>query len=327
MSRIRWYAVIRPDWSKVFHDRWDTVRLYIDQVSNVKFKGFNSESEANFWLDQHLSMKNMNKSVNGLRVSQPTRILPIKPGNIPSIDNKFESLDIYTDGSCLPGNRGGWAYISISTSNQTILGYKNSTLSSRGSAISSADGTLERSSRARRRRSDGTLVGGEVILKEKVTNNRAELMAILNAIRDHTAEGQRLNIYSDSQYSIKSLTIWSMKWKKNGWITSNNKPVENTDLIKSILSLIEQSNKCITFHHVKAHNGNHFNEMADSLAKQAASSLTVVVALSRKPQALPQLGRLALLPLLGPAQHMALSSGPTNPWFIILFQTFFFPSG
>lgn len=93
------------------------------------------------------------------------------------------------------------------------------------------------------------------------TNNVGELTAILKAIE--LTEG-RLVIYSDSLYSINSLTIWYKKWEKNNWKTSNKKDVKNKELICSILKL--KQGRYIEFKHVKAHSGIKFNERADFLA-------------------------------------------------------------
>ena len=52
---------------------------------------------------------------------------------------------------------------------------------------------------------------------EKKTNNTAELMAILKCL--HILDENNMcnyTIYSDSEYSIKSVTMWYKKWQKNG---------------------------------------------------------------------------------------------------------------
>ena len=49
------------------------------------------------------------------------------------------------------------------------------------------------------------------------TNNRAELLAIIKALtilRDEIEEGQRVNIYSDSSYSIRCCTTYERKCQK-----------------------------------------------------------------------------------------------------------------
>ena len=96
------------------------------------------------------------------------------------------------------------------------------------------------------------------------TNNIAELYAIKLALT--YCNYKNIVIYTDSKYSIGCLVEWCKNWKMNGWINSKGKPVENQVLIKDILKLMKNRN--IEFKHVKAHNGDKYNEMADSLANK-----------------------------------------------------------
>lgn len=102
------------------------------------------------------------------------------------------------------------------------------------------------------------------------TNQIAELYAIYSAIdhvmRHHKDEIVRdgLIIYTDSKYSIGCLTTWYHNWKRNGWINSKGQPVANQKLIQSILQI--STGLKIEYRHVKAHNGDQYNEWADRLA-------------------------------------------------------------
>lgn len=98
-------------------------------------------------------------------------------------------------------------------------------------------------------------VGKEIT--EKKTNNIAELTAILKAIEimiksDEYKLGNIIEIYSDSEYCIKSILYWSEKWEQNGWKTANNKPVKNKDLIQEIRKFYLSDHR-IQLLHVKAH--------------------------------------------------------------------------
>jgi ribonuclease HI len=94
--------------------------------------------------------------------------------------------------------------------------------------------------------------------KPPLTNQRAELYAIHEAIRIISTKDNKLNIdiYTDSEYSIKSLTVWIKNWKQNNWIASTGKPVLNKDIIEEIDKLILNHNGKIKFHHVRAHTNN-----------------------------------------------------------------------
>jgi ribonuclease HI len=88
-------------------------------------------------------------------------------------------------------------------------------------------------------------------------------------------EHPEIVIHSDSVYAMKCVTIWYFKWKKNGWIASNGKEVQNKDLIESILEIqdrIKEDGKYkIRYKYVKAHDGDTYNEMADRIAHKYAS--------------------------------------------------------
>jgi len=112
---------------------------------------------------------------------------------------------------------------------------------------------------------------------EPITNNRAELFAILQAIKlilKSKIKFNKINIYTDSDYSQKSLNLWINKWKQNNWLNSQKKPVENQDIIKKIDDLrINNPNK-IFIHWIKAHTNNNDihslnNKIADELAFNA----------------------------------------------------------
>lgn len=115
--------------------------------------------------------------------------------------------------------------------------------------------------------------------KKPLTNQRAELYAIYKAIKKVTKylTFNKLEIYSDSEYSIKSLTVWIKSWKKNNWKTANKKEVSNQDIIKKIDKKLTKYGEKITFTHVRSHTGKtdkHSlgNEQADKLATDGALS-------------------------------------------------------
>lgn len=115
-------------------------------------------------------------------------------------------------------------------------------------------------------------------LKGKHTNNRAELTAILICLQQlKYLENTIIKIYSDSKYSINSLTVWYKKWEQDNWINSKKQQVLNSDLIKQILNLsndLKKNNNIIQYNYVKAHTNktdeiSKCNNIVDLLAKQA----------------------------------------------------------
>ena len=144
---------------------------------------------------------------------------------------------IYTDGSCLrnPEGPGGWSYVVVGP--------------------------------------DGTQVshgaGGEPVS----TNNRMELMAAIEALRALAAlpHGSEATIVSDSKYVIEGITDWIKGWKKRAWRTADKKPVKNEDLWR-ILDDLNSRSLC-SWKWVRGHNGNHWNEICDTLAVEQSTLL------------------------------------------------------
>jgi ribonuclease HI len=138
-------------------------------------------------------------------------------------------IKIWTDGSCL-GNPGpgGWAFVAT-------------------------DGTqtVERS-------------GAE----KNTTNNRMELMAVLNALL--AVKNPKVEIHTDSQYVKNGMQSWMKSWKKNGWKTADKKPVKNQDLWQALDEVAAK--KDISWVWVRGHCGECNNERCDTLARNAAGN-------------------------------------------------------
>ncbi|KAJ5405594.1 hypothetical protein N7465_006878 [Penicillium sp. CMV-2018d] len=112
----------------------------------------------------------------------------------------------------------------------------------------------------------------EPLKGSRQTNQRAELTAILRAI-DIAPRHRDVTIVTDSRYSIDCVTVWFVNWRRNNWMTRDKKPVENKDLVESILIKIEERNDLkvkTLFEWVKGHNKDPGNEEADKLAVNGA---------------------------------------------------------
>jgi ribonuclease HI len=106
------------------------------------------------------------------------------------------------------------------------------------------------------------LSGGEPL----TTNNRMELMAAIAAL-EALKRPCRVRLHTDSIYLRDGITRWINKWRRNGWLTSDRKPVKNADLW-------ERLETAMTPHHiewawVRGHAGHAENERADELARLA----------------------------------------------------------
>ncbi len=101
------------------------------------------------------------------------------------------------------------------------------------------------------------------------TNQIAELMAVLEAIRSHPG-AEPLHIEADSLYAIKCASVWVTGWRRKGWRTASGGPVQNLALVQGIERAIAERGGPVTFGWVRGHVGNTFNETADRLAGVAA---------------------------------------------------------
>ena len=127
-------------------------------------------------------------------------------------------ITIYTDGSCLkPNGPSGWACVILKNNYEYHL-------------------------------SDGV---------EQSTNNRMELMAVIEALR-FLEEDDECLIYSDSKLVINCA---QNIWKRN----------KNIDLWR----IYDEIAKTKTIHYewVKGHSGNHYNEIVDKLAVSEARNM------------------------------------------------------
>ena len=96
------------------------------------------------------------------------------------------------------------------------------------------------------------------------TNNRMELTAAISAL-EALKRPAIVDLHTDSQYLRGGIMGWIHGWKKNGWRTSDRKPVKNVDLWQKLDALREKHE--VHWHWVKGHAGTEANERADQLAR------------------------------------------------------------
>ncbi|MGI6487313.1 MAG: ribonuclease HI [Syntrophomonadaceae bacterium] len=105
------------------------------------------------------------------------------------------------------------------------------------------------------------------------TNQRMELMAVIQALKALKVEKWAVEVYSDSAYVVNAFKQrWIDKWQKNGWKNSKNEPVANQDLWQKLLWLCRKNK--VTLKKVAGHSGDELNERCDYLARQAIKELT-----------------------------------------------------
>ncbi len=114
------------------------------------------------------------------------------------------------------------------------------------------------------------------------TNQRMEMKAVISAVNHivnnypvklHKLDSwDDIEIYTDSAYIYNCATQhWYDNWEHNGWINSKREPVANKDLWEQLIPIMRS--RIITFHLVKGHTGDKWNEYVDGLAQKAAEDV------------------------------------------------------
>ena len=100
----------------------------------------------------------------------------------------------------------------------------------------------------------------------RTTNNRMELLAVIEALRSLKRAGIPVTIYSDSKYVVEAIEKrWVWSWLKKGF-----KGKKNQDLWRQYLELHEIYKPRFVW--IKGHAGHPMNERCDQLAVAAATS-------------------------------------------------------
>lgn len=138
---------------------------------------------------------------------------------------------LYTDGCCLQSSgRGGAAFLLRGETGQLV-----------------ARGSLRRT-----------------------TNNRAELIAVLQGLRA-TPEGSRVRIETDSMYVARGITQYA-RWAADGWRTRAGNPVAHRSLWTRLIALLDEREVRVAW--IRGHSGHAENQLVDRQANLAARRLT-----------------------------------------------------
>lgn len=114
------------------------------------------------------------------------------------------------------------------------------------------------------------------ILNGTKTNNRAELTAIITAVKMfEDNEDVMIHIYTDSQYSIGIFGDTGLKYRDKNYMKKTNQEVPNADLVRIAVDLGDRY--LLKFTHINSHTSfddehSKGNDRADTLAVRGAVS-------------------------------------------------------
>jgi len=219
------------------YNNWNECKKQITNFDSAVFKKFTDAKEAGEFL------------VNGFPNSKKPRSIVVKENadkkNLEKIeyelnnDDDDEKVFVYTDGSC--------TYVK---NNPTKAGY-GIYIPQKNIQISSP------------------------LSNQKLTNNRAELTAIIESINhlDDDDLSKKICIFTDSQYCMYIFNGTGERYEENNW-KNNGSDVPNIDLIKKMLELKRKYN--IVLLKVRAHTEKQdthslCNSIADKLATDGAN--------------------------------------------------------
>ena len=97
------------------------------------------------------------------------------------------------------------------------------------------------------------------------TNNRMELLAVINGLEAIKWQNAEVHVFSDSSYVVNAINKgWLEGWQRKGFAK-----VKNPDLWMRFLNVYKMHR--VAFHWIKGHAGHPENERCDALAVAAGA--------------------------------------------------------
>jgi ribonuclease HI len=106
------------------------------------------------------------------------------------------------------------------------------------------------------------------------TNNRMELLSVINGLKRLPLQRQRVRLVTDSQYVTKGISEWMEGWKARGWkrkVGKKLEPVANEELWRELDVLVARHD--VDPQWVRGHAGHAENEECDRRAVEAIKLL------------------------------------------------------
>ncbi|XP_069462129.1 ribonuclease H1-like [Ambystoma mexicanum] len=224
-----YYAVQNGRNPGVYHS-WEDCSEQVNQYSNARYKKFYSSQEAwDFVSEAESSSAGTSYGYEGSYYEPSSSSSSEEEYYTPPVKYR-KSAVVYTDGCCASNGRSG-AHAGIG-----VYWGKNHPLN-----------VAER-------------------LPGRQTNQRAEIQAACKAVAQAKSQNiNKLDICTDSKFTINGITKWVPTWKNNDWTLSTGGTVKNKQDFEKLDKLSRGMD--ITWKHVPAHAGYVGNEAADELAR------------------------------------------------------------
>ncbi len=238
------YYVVHRGRVPGIYETWNECKIQVEKFDGAQFKKFDNEFEAKKFLERGFGGGSGPIVPKSLKIKNA-----LETKNQKSIDNALDDEDglekifIYTDGSLIREDKNcysGYGYY----------------IPSKNVRVSKA------------------------LPDKKITNNRAELRAIIESVGTLTEEEKRTKkicIFTDSQYSIYLFTGTGERYERNEWKNDRGEDVPNPDLIIELLN-IKRTYPNVHLLKIRAHTDatdehSRGNSIADNLANEGAMKM------------------------------------------------------
>ena len=230
----KYYVVWKGEKTGVF-EKWDQVKSYTQGRADAQFMGFMSKAEAD---NAYSGTYTKALTQRALKTPKSKAAKPSTNSQNSPVSSSTTTFDyqIYSDGACSP-NPGA--------SGTGMVIYKETNAIEYWYGLHEANGT----------------------------NNTAELNGLLTAFRYAKSllskKELKIEILSDSKYSIDCITKWAKGWKQKGWTRGKGEEIKNLAIIQQCYELYNEIAGSIKISHVKGHANIEGNELADRMAVYA----------------------------------------------------------
>ncbi|XP_041661411.1 ribonuclease H1 [Cheilinus undulatus] len=270
MAKGKFFYAVRKGFKPGVYTSWDECKSQVDKFPAASFKKFASEKDAWMFIRgiQPSAAPEVTKAshvvasdINLLpkRGPEPLEYIPLGKKRTHSEQEEAESNPkrVKQSETSASENTGGFTYMG-----DAVVVYTDGCCSANGKKGARAGIGVYWGS-------DNPLNVAER-LHGRQTNQRAEIQAACRALEQAKEMNfKKLVLYTDSKFTINSVTSWVKNWKLNGWrlksggLVTNKEDFVKLDRLNSELEVV--------WLHIPGHAGYKGNEEADRLSREGAA--------------------------------------------------------